>query len=103
MHPSTGHHRERRLTTRRGVVSYVLTLGVSRIVKKTYCDFCFNSNVPLYEAVFEPTVQSCYHCAAQAVALTTPRSQPTPPPAPLSKEERLAVVPTPKSLVAHLD
>jgi len=38
----------------------------------------------------------------QAVAQTMPQPQPTPT-IPLTREQRLALVPTPKSLVAHLD
>jgi hypothetical protein len=44
---------------------------------------------------------------ARNVAQTTPQTQPAPepaaPPAPPTKEERLALVPSPKNLVAHLD
>jgi ATP-dependent protease Clp ATPase subunit len=56
--------------------------------------FCFTSNVDLYEGGFDPVVHFCAHCATQAVRQTTQ---------PLSKEERLALVPSPKSVVAYLD
>jgi ATP-dependent protease Clp ATPase subunit len=72
-----------------------------------YCDFCFNSNVPLYEGGVDTPTRICGFCASQAVAQTTPQPQPvpepTPPPEPLSKEVRLAFIPSPKTLVAHLD
>jgi len=67
------------------------------------CDFCFNSNLPLYEGGFDPPTRICGFCAAQAVAQTTPQPQPVPEPAPPperpSKEARLAFVPSPKTLV----
>ena len=64
------------------------------------CAFCTNLNVPLYQGGLDPIVHICGHCAAQALAQTTP--QPVRP-APVSREERLAFVPSPKALVAHLD
>src|SRR5271157_1821578 len=69
------------------------------------CDFCFNSNIPLYEGGFDSTTRICGFCAAQAVAQTTPQPvpEPAPPPERPSKEALLASIPTPKSLVAHLD
>src|SRR5271157_641121 len=69
------------------------------------CDFCFNSNVPLFEGGFDPPTRICGFCAAQAVAQTTPQPvpEPAPPPERPSKEALLASIPTPKSLVAHLD
>ena len=52
-----------------------------------------------------PPTRICGFCAAQAVARTTP--QPVPEPAPPlerpSREVLLASIPSPKSLVAHLD
>src|SRR5271157_2908931 len=69
------------------------------------CDFCFNSNIPLYEGGFDSTTRICGFCAAQAVAQTTPQPvpEPAPPPERPSKEALLASILTPKSLVAHLD
>jgi ATP-dependent protease Clp ATPase subunit len=71
------------------------------------CDFCFNSNIPLYESGFDSTTRICGFCAAQAVAQTTPHPRPVPEPAPPperpSREARLASIPPPKTLVAHLD
>ena len=69
----------------------------------TYCD-CFNSNVPLYEGGFDPPTRICGSCAAQAVAQTSPQPpEPAPPPERPSKEPLLASIPSPKTLVAHLD
>ena len=69
------------------------------------CDFCYNSDVSLYEGGFEPLVHICAFCASRAVSQTTPQPAPEPAPAPErpSKEERLAFIPTPKSVVTHLD
>jgi ATP-dependent Clp protease ATP-binding subunit ClpX len=69
------------------------------------CDFCFNTDIALYEGGSDPPVHICGLCAAQAVAQTTPQPSPEPatPPVPPSKEARLALVPSPKSVVAHLD
>jgi len=39
------------------------------------CDFCFNSNIPLYEGGFDPPTRICGFCAALAVAQTTPVPQ----------------------------
>jgi ATP-dependent protease Clp ATPase subunit len=49
-------------------------------------------------------VHNCRSCAAQAVAQTTPQLTPEPAslPVPPSKAERLAIVPSPKSVVVHL-
>src|SRR5271165_491902 len=70
-----------------------------------YCSFCFNQNIPLYEGGFEPNVHICAFCATRALAEITPQPvpEPTPPPERPSKEARLASIPSPKSLVAHLD
>src|SRR5271157_5978296 len=69
------------------------------------CDFCFNSNVPLYEGGFDSTTRICAFCATRALAEITPQPvpEPTPPPERPSREARLASIPTPKSLIAHLD
>jgi ATP-dependent protease Clp ATPase subunit len=71
------------------------------------CDFCFNSNVPLYESGVDKPTRICGFCAAQAVAQTTPPPEPAPEPTPLperpSKEARVAYIPMPKTGVAHLD
>ncbi|MGC8639873.1 MAG: hypothetical protein ACP5XB_08370 [Isosphaeraceae bacterium] len=66
------------------------------------CDFCSNMNVPLYESAIDPVVHNCGFCAAQAVASTSAQPEPVRR-SPLSKGERLAFVPSPKSIVAHLD
>src|SRR5271157_3468485 len=71
------------------------------------CDFCFNSNVPLFEGGFDSTTRICGFCATRALAEITPLPQPvpepTPPPERPSKEALLASIPSPKPLVAHLD
>jgi ATP-dependent Clp protease ATP-binding subunit ClpX len=67
------------------------------------CDFCFNRDIPLYEGGFDPPVRICAYCSTKAVAETQPVPVPTPPPERPSREERLASIPTPKSVVAHLD
>jgi hypothetical protein len=41
------------------VVSHVLAFGITMPNQPAYCDFCSNSNGPLYEAVFEPTIHIC--------------------------------------------
>ncbi len=84
----------------------VLTPGVTMPDHSpAVCDFCLNLNVSLYQGGSDPPVNICAHCAAQAVAQTIPQLAPEPTSAsmPLSKEERLAMVPSPKTLVAHLD
>jgi len=67
--------------------------------------FCFNSNVPLFEGGFDSTTRICAFCATRALAEITPQPvpEPTPPPERPSKEALLAFVPSPKTLVAHLD
>jgi ATP-dependent Clp protease ATP-binding subunit ClpX len=67
------------------------------------CDFCFNRDIPLYEGGIDPPVRICAFCSAKAVAETQPVPVPTPSPERPSKEARLASIPTPKSIVAHLD
>ncbi len=69
------------------------------------CDFCFNSNVPLFEGGFDSTTRICAFCATRALAEITPQPvpEPAPPPERPSKEARLASIPLPKTLVAHLD
>ena len=69
------------------------------------CDFCFNSNFPLYEGGFDSTTRICAFCATRALAEITPQPvpEPAPPPERPSKEALLASIPSPKTLVAHLD
>ena len=69
------------------------------------CAFCFNHDIPLFEGGFEPPVHICAFCANRALSEITPQPvpEPTPPPERPSKEARLASIPSPKSLVAHLD
>ncbi len=68
------------------------------------CDFCLNLNVPLYEGGIDPLVRICASCATRALAeIPQPVPEPTPPPERPSKEARLALIPSPKTLVAHLD
>src|SRR5271157_3320289 len=69
------------------------------------CDFCLNSNVSLFEVGFDSTTRICAFCATRALAEITPQPgpEPAPPPERPSKEARLASIPTPKTLVAHLD
>ncbi len=69
------------------------------------CDFCFNQDIPLFEGGFDSTTRICAFCATRALAEITPQPvpEPTPPPERPSKEALLASIPTPKSLVAHLD
>src|SRR5271166_3399578 len=67
------------------------------------CDFCFNRDIPLYEGGFDPLVRICTFCSTKAVAETQPARVRTPSPERPSKEARLASIPTPKSVVAHLD
>jgi len=69
------------------------------------CDFCFNSNFPLFEGGFDPPTRICAFCATRALAEITPQPvpEPAPPPERPSKEARLASIPAPKTLVAHLD
>ena len=66
-----------------------------------------NSNVSLYEGGFDSTTRICAFCATRALAEITPQPQPVPEPAPPperpSKEALLASIPSPKTLVAHLD
>jgi ATP-dependent protease Clp ATPase subunit len=64
-----------------------------------------NSKEPLWKGGIDAIVHLCDTCAARMVAQTTPQPSPEPatPPVPPSKEERIALVPSPKSVVAHLD
>ena len=68
-------------------------------------DFCFNSNIPLFEGGFDSTTRICAFCATRALAEITPQPvpEPAPPPERPSKEALLASIPSPKTLVAHLD
>ena len=69
------------------------------------CSFCFNSNVSLFEGGFDSTTRICAFCATRALAEITPQPvpEPAPPPERPSKEALLASIPSPKTLVAHLD
>jgi ATP-dependent Clp protease ATP-binding subunit ClpX len=69
------------------------------------CDFCSNRDLPLYEGGFDPLVHICAFCATRALSEITPQPdpEPAPPPERRSKAERLAFIPTPKTIVAHLD
>jgi ATP-dependent Clp protease ATP-binding subunit ClpX len=70
-----------------------------------FCSFCFNHDVPLFEGGFDPPVHICAFCANRALAEITPQPvpEPAPPPERPTKEARLDSIPSPKSLVAHLD
>jgi ATP-dependent Clp protease ATP-binding subunit ClpX len=71
------------------------------------CDFCFNFSVSLFEGGFDSTTRICAFCATRALAEITPQPEPVPEPVPPperpSKEARLDSIPSPKTLVAHLD
>ena len=70
------------------------------------CDFCKQVTTPLFEGgVWDNPTRICGTCAALAVAEITPQPvpEPAPPPERPSREARLASIPSPKSLVAHLD
>jgi ATP-dependent protease Clp ATPase subunit len=70
------------------------------------CSFCFNHDIPLFEGgVLDSTTRICAFCATRALAEITPQPvpEPAPPPERPSKEARLASIPSPKTLVAHLD
>jgi len=69
------------------------------------CSFYFNQDIPLFEGGFDPSTRICGTCAAQAVAEITPEPvpEPAPPPERPSKEARLASIPSPTTLVAHVD
>ena len=79
--------------------------GVPMSNEPPCCAFCFNHDVPLFEGGFDPPVHICAFCANRALAEITPQPvpEPTPPPERPSKEARLSSIPSPKSLVAHLD
>jgi len=69
------------------------------------CDFCFNQDIQLYEGGFDSTTRICAFCATRALAEITPQPvpEPAPPPVRPSREARLASIPSPKTVVAHLD
>jgi ATP-dependent Clp protease ATP-binding subunit ClpX len=70
------------------------------------CSFCFNQDIPLFEGgVLDSTTRICAFCATRALAEITPQPvpEPAPPPERPSKDARLASIPSPKTLVAHLD
>jgi ATP-dependent Clp protease ATP-binding subunit ClpX len=68
------------------------------------CSFCFNQDIPLYEGGFDPPTRICAFCATRALAeIPQPVPEPAPPPERPSKEALLASIPSPKTLVAHLD
>jgi len=70
------------------------------------CSFCFNHDIPLFEGgVLDSTTRICAFCATRALAEITPQPvpEPAPPPERPSKEALLAFIPSPKTLVAHLD
>src|SRR5271166_4748519 len=69
------------------------------------CSFCFNQDVSLFESGFDSTTRICAFCATRALAEISPQPVPEPalPPERPSKEDLLASIPVPKSLVAHLD
>jgi len=71
----------------------------------TCCSFCFNQDVSLFEGGFDSTTRICAFCATRALAEITPQPvpEPAPPPERPSREARLAFVPSPKTLVTHLD
>src|SRR5271157_3883390 len=69
------------------------------------CSFCFNQDIPLFEGGFDSTTRICAFCATRALAEITPQPvpEPAPPPERPSKEALLASIPSPKTLVSHLD
>src|SRR5271165_2010882 len=70
------------------------------------CSFCFNQDIPLFEGgVLDSTTRICAFCATRALAEITPQPvpEPTPPPERPSKEALLASIPSPTTVVAHLD
>jgi ATP-dependent Clp protease ATP-binding subunit ClpX len=71
--------------------------------QSVHCSFCFDHSVLLFEGEFEPNARICGSCAAQAVSQTAAEPKPAPIPDRPSREARLASLPTPKSVVAHLD
>ncbi len=72
--------------------------------KPVCCSFCFNQDVSLFEGGFDSTTRICGFCATRALAEITPQPVPEPPPPERpSREARLASIPAPKTLVAHLD
>jgi ATP-dependent protease Clp ATPase subunit len=70
------------------------------------CDFYKQVTKPLFEGgVWDNPSLICGTCTAQAVAeiALQPVPEPVAPPERPSREARLASIPSPKSLVAHLD
>ncbi len=69
------------------------------------CSFCFNDGTRLFECGFEPIVRICGSCATRALTEINPQAvpEPAPPPERPSREARLAAIPSPKSLVDHLN
>ena len=62
-------------------------------------------DIPLFEGGFDSTTRICTFCATRALSEITPQPvpEPAPPPERPSKEALLASIPSPKTLVAHLD
>jgi len=68
------------------------------------CDFCFNQYIPLFDGGFDPPTRICGSCATRALAeIPQPLPEPTPLPERPSKEALLASIPSPRTIVAHLD
>jgi len=68
------------------------------------CDFCFNQDIPLFVGGFDSTTRICDSCATRALSeIPQPVPEPAPPPGRPSKEFLLASIPSPKTLVAHLN
>ncbi len=68
------------------------------------CSFCFNQDIPLFDGGFDPPTRICGSCATRALAeIPQPLPEPTPLPERPSKEALLASIPSPKTLVGHLD
>ena len=68
------------------------------------CSFCFNLNIPLFDGGFDPSTRICTFCATRALAeIPQPVPEPAPPPERPSKESLLASIPSPRTIVAHLD
>jgi ATP-dependent Clp protease ATP-binding subunit ClpX len=68
------------------------------------CSFCLNQDIALFEGGFDPPTRICGSCATRAIAeIPQPVPEPAPVPERPSKESPLASIPSPKSLVAHLD
>jgi hypothetical protein len=98
--------RVRHSTTQRGWSLNASNRGVPMPEHQPACyDFCFNHDLLLFEGGFDPPARICGSCAAQAVAQTSPQPVPEPaqPPEGPSKESLLASIPSPRTIVAHLD